>query len=349
MRTVLADIGRLLLEFLRAAIALLVKEIHGLPSNPAKQHITKAQYAPAHSESDLPKVDGDGTNPGCNRQADGAPLQQQIKTTIASANEMARLKEQLATAREELRVERLQHAITRAENIDLVKGLQSKREEALVALAEALVSLSETRCAQGIPTGMSSLSEAGREYQTLYSITQEKAAKDEANIAGLQSRIAKLEAERISEKSQTKDPAGPNGLEGIPACFVDGSKTNPSLPSSLVSPFTECEPFEVFRRHPLPHSSQEKTPGPSMREVIVQKEQKIAVLKDKLSECYSQLVASRSGTRESFFLPGSELLCFDPYDSGEDESPNLKDRKGKSYSAPSSIGRPSPLSYPLEL
>jgi hypothetical protein len=105
MRTVLADIGHLLLEFLGAAISLLVKEIRGLPSNTAKQHVTKAQYAPAQSESDLPKIDGDGTKPGCNRQADGAPIQKQIKTTIASANEMARLKEQLATALEELRVE----------------------------------------------------------------------------------------------------------------------------------------------------------------------------------------------------------------------------------------------------
>ena len=264
---------------------------------------------------------------------------------------MADLKEQLATALEELRIERLEHATTRAENLVLMKNLQSKREEALVALAESLVALSETRCAQDIPTGMSTLPDPGREYQALYSMAQEKAAKDEATIMELQSRIAELEVRSITslEESQTKDAATtPDGLEAIPLCFMDERKMNFDLPSSLASPFTECEPLEAFRRHPLPHSSREKTQGPSMQEVIVQKEQKIAVLKDKLSECYSQLVASRTGTRETFFLPGSELLCFDPYDS-EEEGPGLKERKAKAYSAPCSIGRPSPISYALEL
>ncbi|KAJ2912755.1 hypothetical protein MD484_g7659, partial [Candolleomyces efflorescens] len=151
--TVWADIARLLVEFLGAAIALLVKELHGRNTG-AKPNAIKVQRAPARSDSDLTEINGNGKEIGCTRQADGAPIPQQIRI-IAGAKEMTDLKEQLATALEELRIERLEHATTRAENLVLMKNLQSKREEALVALAEALVALSETRCAQDTPTGES--------------------------------------------------------------------------------------------------------------------------------------------------------------------------------------------------
>ncbi|RXW19590.1 hypothetical protein EST38_g6278 [Candolleomyces aberdarensis] len=241
---------------------------------------------------------------------------------------MASLKQQLAKMSEEFQRERREHAMTRAQNADLLNDLQSKREEALVAQAEA-------RCAKDMC--MSSLSEARREYQALFSIAQEKAAKDEGIIVELQNRVAKLEAEATLEISKLESEAPLEPLEDITPWFMDGSQPSlnpqkhdekwpvPTVPSST-SLFAEPTPYERARS-PFLHPRGD-TSSLSMKQVIAQKEHKIADLKDKLSECYAQLVASRNGSGETDFPPflDSDPFDLDPY--GETE------KKAKHHSAP---------------
>jgi hypothetical protein len=318
MNAVSIHMGRLLPGLLVVAMAIaplvVVKKKHGSPKNVVKHDSTsKAQHSTVQWTSDLPK----GVEYDPPLHTEGA---------IENATKVAKLKQQLATALEELQIERREHAITRAQNIELMEDLRSKREEVLVARAEA-------QCAKDIC--MLSLSEARRELQAVGSITQEKAATDEATIVRLQSRVAWLEAKDSPEGSQSEGLVGAKvqGLEDISPWLVDRDNQNLDPPSPFPFKLAEREPFEGFGRPPL-YPNRDCMPGPSMREVISQKERKIAVLNDRLSECYNQLqlVTSQNSSRGTVFH-ASELSYFDPYEQ-------VEEWKAKSYSAPPSTGRP---------
>lgn len=329
---ILIDIGRLLLELLVATIALLVKEAHRLASSPTKQTGFKFQYEGSQSNHDFPQVNGSVKELGFDWEDD----QGQAKST--HENGQVNLKLQLSAALEMLQRERQEHGITKDKISDLQKQLASALDELQWKREDLLVARAEAQCAKEMC--MTSLSEARREYQMLFSITQEKASKDETTIVDLQNQVSELEARGVSEEpvSEIAAVAKLQGLEDITNAQPDDEIWPVPSKPSWVSLFTEPEPIEGCPPHPF-WDPRKGTSSLSTRDIIAQKEQKISELKDKLSECYGQLVASRngSGLRDSGFFPTFDPLNFDSDEEGE----SRKEKKARHYSAPS-LTKPLP-------